>query len=196
MTFRNLCGEDGKLIHSSTGAPIRALGPILGAACPTLPSQRVASGDFCGGEMVWGADLRMKGVWPGLPPQCLLPAPQPSTCQGHRSSQVAALRPAASLPRSIPLPSVLSPSPPPCSTQTPQGRRRGDICPFQAAQNTHTHTHTQRCPPSSPDAGGAAEPGTARSSHLPSPQEAPPGARTHSWMPRECLGEHPGMWPP
>lgn len=92
--------------------------------------------------MVWGADFSMKGAWPGLPPQCLLPAPQPSTCQGHRSSQVAAQT--GSIP-ALEHHSALRNQPfstPAAHTQTtdPQGRRRGDICSFQAAQTTHTHT--------------------------------------------------------
>lgn len=101
------------------------------------------------------------------------------------------------LPTNIPLPSVhplhqpeqLIPLPREQPKQ-PHGRRRRDTCLFQAAQNTHPppHTQPQGCPPSSSKT-------TAGCSHLPSLQEAPPGARSHPWVPRWSLGEHPGMLP-
>lgn len=115
--------------------------------------------------MIWGADFSMKGAWPGLPPQCLLLAPKPSTCQGHRSSQVAAQT--GSIP-ALEHHSALRNQP----FSTPAAHREGGEGTFALFRLHRPHTHTQRCPPSSPKTGRA-----GHSPELPSPIPAAGTAR-------------------
>lgn len=97
-------------------------------------------------------------------------------------------------PPSSALPSPGAAHSPRGQRENPTGKAERGQLPLSGCTDHTPSPHTQ--PRGAPHAPPKPAGGSARSSHLPSPQEAPPGARSRLWYPGNPCGSIPGCCPP